>query len=246
MKIPNPYFRSVGTIGDLVLEHMIFEAEYPVLFVCKDKLDKKYICVCCDIRKTQRWIVSPISTVDLVKMLSDKLTLRDAFLTKESENSYLIEWDPQHPDIENVTPVSIFEIPDEDLPTAGEFIEAEEDEYKDIILKLKDVDNEREVMLSGTSIVNDFEYEAIKVQKFFALDDIDTKTITYCDTNNFYAMNTFEITETKPLMKQVLIPSKKYKLIVDRVEKEAPILFNKKGELNFSTKLEDNCYVYAN
>lgn len=136
MKIPNPYFRNVGSIGDLVLEHMIFEAEYPVLFICKDNLDKKYICVCCDIRRTQRWIVSPISNVDLIKMLSDELTLRDAFLTKKSENSYLIEWNPQYPDTETVTPVSVSEIPDKDLPTVGEYIEAEEGEYDNIIALL--------------------------------------------------------------------------------------------------------------
>ena len=35
MKIPKPYFRNIPLIGDLDVDFIIFQADYPVLFTCK-------------------------------------------------------------------------------------------------------------------------------------------------------------------------------------------------------------------
>ena len=135
MKIPKPYFRNIPLIGDLDVDFIIFQADYPVLFTCKDICDNIYLCVCCEVREQQRWIVSPIKSSTIVGMLENKITLYDAFKFGNGKR-YIITWEFESK-VEDVKVVDFSDIDLLDLPVQGEYFEAEEHEFDDYIEKLE-------------------------------------------------------------------------------------------------------------
>jgi len=133
-----PFFRNISNIGDLYLYYIIFEYECPILFVCKNKQEDLYLCVCYDIRDSQRWIVAPIDERSIIDLLTNRLTIRDAFAVYQCKTKrVLVEWKNEYKDYYHSKKVSFEEIPDEYLPTEGEFVEAEEGEYQDFIILLE-------------------------------------------------------------------------------------------------------------
>lgn len=133
MKIPKPYFKDVGEIGDLDMDYIFFEDTYPIFFVCSDKKDKKYICMCCDIVNEQRWIVAPIRQNDIINMLRNRITLRELFIKRKGKR-FIITWDGE---IETNKEVEIEEICSCDLPKVGEFYDGEEEELCDYVNYIK-------------------------------------------------------------------------------------------------------------
>lgn len=117
--------------GALKLDKVLFESFYPILFTCRNAEGDLFLCVCCDDNKLMRkWLITKVKPTTVIELLSNKTTMRDAFLkdngTKFSiildnaSRKYSIEidnnddWNPE---------MSI------DLPTPGEYIDAEEDEF---------------------------------------------------------------------------------------------------------------------
>lgn len=79
MRIPEPYFCDALQYGNLSMEEILIEDTYPVLFVLKNEDRQRFICVCCDIRDEQRWILNPISIDNLIAFLDNKKTARQLF-----------------------------------------------------------------------------------------------------------------------------------------------------------------------
>lgn len=135
MKSNNIYFNNVIGIGNLKIDNIIFDYEYPVLFTCLDNSNKLYLCVCCEIREEQRWIVTKVDENILIKLLSDEITIWDAFNNRYDDN-YIIRYFGEGKE-EKSEKVKFKDIDKEDLPTKGEYIEAEEGEFEEYIYKLK-------------------------------------------------------------------------------------------------------------
>jgi hypothetical protein len=134
MSLQKPYFKDIKGVGSLDIEYIIFQADYPVIFTCVDKFNQLYLCVCCDIRKEQRWIISK-TTAEIVKnMLCDKITLYDSFKSPYNKN-YIIKWSYETQE-ENAYEVNFDDIDDLDLPMQDEYIEAMDDEFKEYIDQL--------------------------------------------------------------------------------------------------------------
>ena len=140
MRLKDPYFENITELGDLSISFILFETKYSVLFTLTDTASNLYLCVCCDVRYTQRWIIAPVDKSILRDLLTNKITIRDAFIGYYTDkHRYLVKYKTiaSH-NTERVgeltsKAVSIDEIPEEDLPTVGETMEAEDDEYADVL-----------------------------------------------------------------------------------------------------------------
>lgn len=138
MKKNDVYFKNLDYLGDLNIDYIIFDYEYPVLFTCLDNKNNLYLCVCCDIRNEQRWIITTINEDTLINMLSDKITIRDAFVIEKFDHYLVKYYGPNKP--EECIKVFVSDIPTEDLPMEEEFIEADEgefDQYIEVLRKRK-------------------------------------------------------------------------------------------------------------
>lgn len=114
-------------------ERVFFESYYPILFTCRGNDHSLYLCVCCVAENNyKKWLLAEVAPKTIVKMLKDEITIRDAFLL-DNKNKYTIEvlngeekitsqhvgdWHPE---------TSVF------LPTAGEYIDADQGEFDDDI-----------------------------------------------------------------------------------------------------------------
>lgn len=77
------YFENVPNIGSLRLEETLFSFEgTPILFVCIDKDNIRYFCLCDDIIDEESWIIVQISNETLLKVLNDEITVLNAFKNK--------------------------------------------------------------------------------------------------------------------------------------------------------------------
>lgn len=119
--------------GVLEIDKVFFESYYPILFTCKNDKNDLFLCVCCQADSSiKKWLLTTVSAETILKLLSNEITIRDSFLTKNGNKYSIIfknkkynlevdntkDWDPEK---------SI------DLPTTGEYLDAEGDEYLDEI-----------------------------------------------------------------------------------------------------------------
>lgn len=124
---------QVPMFKKLVLDMILFESKYPVLFTCKNGRDI-YLFSCCLVNaKVIKWIGTKTNYETLIKMLQNELTIREAFL-KVSEEQIVIEYDGK---IVKVNLIKNELVPTELLPTAGEYMDAEEGEYAEEIAEFE-------------------------------------------------------------------------------------------------------------
>ena len=83
------YFENVPEIGDLAIEHIFYEYEEPILFVCMDRSQARYLCSCSKIG--QQWLVGSITAAELVKIIDRRISLSDAF--RDCKPLICIIWD---------------------------------------------------------------------------------------------------------------------------------------------------------
>lgn len=173
MKSRKVYFENVPNIGDLKIDEVFFDFEYvPILFSCIDNNNNLYLCVCAEIRKTQQWVISPISSKLLIEMLQDKITIFQAF-----ELSYNSKIFAEYSKDSGITYKSI-EFQGLDLlllPEKDEYLEDEEsfveyinslnDNYQTISLNYSISDNGGNNEDIDISIKNKCEYYAINDEK---------------------------------------------------------------------------------
>ena len=74
------YFEKVPVLGSLQLEKILFSYEnIPILFICVDKNNIRYLCLCDDLIDEESWIIVPIPTETLLDVLNNKITVLSAF-----------------------------------------------------------------------------------------------------------------------------------------------------------------------
>lgn len=127
------YF-SIPDIGDLRLDRILFADSFPILFTCVDVHNHLYLCLDCVTEPGyKKWLISPVSSNTIIKMLQDEITIRESFSSKGDKYTLIYDikrrkWscitnDKNDWNMEN----SVC------LPIAGEYMEAEDDEYKEDI-----------------------------------------------------------------------------------------------------------------
>ncbi|MBV7271642.1 hypothetical protein JMF89_04060 [Clostridiaceae bacterium UIB06] len=148
MGLPKPYFENIKGVGSLDIEYIIFESEYPVLFTCRDTYNNLYLCLCCDIRNEQRWIISKTNSQVVIDMLSDKITLYDSLRSPYDKN-YVVTWSYVEQK-ETVLECQFSEMDELDLPVKDEYIEAEDGEFEEYIGDLE-LNEDRKFKIITTS-----------------------------------------------------------------------------------------------
>lgn len=126
INISDPYFTDVPGIGDLNFDYCIVEYDVPILFICKDKQGKFYLCDCCEIRSKQEMLIVPIVIEDVLALFEKKITLKKFFKDRQSLGYfgiYKIGWTK-----EKIKKVELF---DEQVLPADEYLYFNEDEYKE-------------------------------------------------------------------------------------------------------------------
>lgn len=120
MYIPNPYFKNVPEIGDLVLDYIFVENDCPILFTCKST-DSLYLCLCRTNIGVQQWVVSEISIHTLANMIHNRISIYDAF-KKDNRKAYIVTWQKGYAK-EGYKILRSSEIKDEDLPDEDVFLD---------------------------------------------------------------------------------------------------------------------------
>ena len=122
-------FRQVAAFSGIVLDKILFESKYPVMFTCKKDNDI-YLFICCMVNADiVEWIGTRIDYDTLIGLLENKITIRDAFLNV-TDKKYLVKYDGLKV---SYTETKAENIPDKLLPSAGEYMDAEEGEYAEEI-----------------------------------------------------------------------------------------------------------------
>ncbi len=133
MKI-DEIFGKNPALDSLKLDTVLFGDRYPVLFTCTNA-DEVYMFICCEVNaKTVRWIGTRTSYDTLIGMLSDRITIRDAFLSV-AEEKMVVSYDGREV-VCDFVPVG--EMEDRFLPTVGEFMNADEGEFSEEITAFRE------------------------------------------------------------------------------------------------------------
>lgn len=125
----NLFFKSLN----LYIDEVFVEEKYPILFTCRNKSDSLFICVCYEIREKLQFIVSKNTKENIIDMLKNKITLREVF-DSPFDKVFLV--DCYKSNFEFTTKVKYKDIDSDLLPIEGTYLESEEGEFKDYILKL--------------------------------------------------------------------------------------------------------------
>ena len=128
-------FRNVSECCSMELDQILVEGKYPILFTCTDQNDV-YLFDCYSFDNTgMRWLGTKTDYSTLIDLLENKITIRDSFLAVSSVK-IVIEFDGKNARCHRI-PQS--QIPDSILPTAGEYMDAEDEEFDEEI----DIFNDR-------------------------------------------------------------------------------------------------------
>ena len=128
MKIPEPYFQNVPKYGNLSVEQVLVEYVYPLLSVLKDSAGSRFICMCFDTRGTQQWLIAPISPSNLIKLLTNRLTLKDSFV--KDTDTVVYAFRNYETKTDSFLPMAPEKVPQEYLPEDSEYLDAEPDEWE--------------------------------------------------------------------------------------------------------------------
>lgn len=120
--------------NELFIDMILAESIRPILFVCKDTRDHRYLCSChCANEEKCEWLVAPVDRETIVKLLTDQITIRDAFTLNNTQILVVTKKKYEPPYIQELPIEKVNEI----LPTAGYYMEAEEGEFVEEIAQLQ-------------------------------------------------------------------------------------------------------------
>lgn len=126
--------REIPKFREMTVDTVLFESTYPVLFTCKNNHDI-YMMIC-HTANSQKigWIGTKTTYENLIDLLENRITIRDSFLAV-TDRKIIIE--KCRDAAIRCVHVRGEEIPNDILPTAGEYMDAEEGEYEEEIAKFK-------------------------------------------------------------------------------------------------------------
>ena len=126
-------FTKIPSFERIILDTILFESKYPVLFTCKND-DDIYLFICHFLNSEKiEWIGTRTTYDNLINLLENRITIREAFLNV-TDNKILIEYDGEKVKYEWK---KSNEISDNILPTIGEYMDAEGGEFREEIIEFK-------------------------------------------------------------------------------------------------------------
>lgn len=175
-------FINTEKTGSIYIDRILFEASYPVLFTCKNKNGEYFVVVCCQHNSEGiKWLVRKNTATNIIKMLRDEITIRDALLKGTSDKISVSYKDGKYS----------IEIDNEDwnekssyLPKKDSYIDAEpgefdediqyfiqsdvlpytlNDEYKNIMSKTEIIEGNTKISFATENTDEDVEFGEIVV-----------------------------------------------------------------------------------
>ena len=78
------YFKKLNKIGDLYLVGVLFEFDsVPIVFICKSKNNKYYICNLNNDYKKLEWLLCEVDYIDIYNLLSNMSDILSVYLSKK-------------------------------------------------------------------------------------------------------------------------------------------------------------------
>ena len=77
------FFFNIPQHGDLHLDKILFSFEnVPMIFVCRNNKNEYFLCQCVDVITGISWMITPVSTKLLIRMIKDEISMLTAFRRK--------------------------------------------------------------------------------------------------------------------------------------------------------------------
>lgn len=112
---------KIKEIGQLYLEKVIVSFDIPVLFVCNDFENRKYLCLNVD-EETGCTVIAETDNVTLISMLKNKVTMESVFRNSSENKLIIAEYDYEKNEIvSNVLDAK--KVDGNILPKKGAFLE---------------------------------------------------------------------------------------------------------------------------
>jgi len=188
-------FVKINKDVQLYIDKIIFESYFPIIFTCKDDKNNIYMCVCCqNNEKGIKWLVGKTDSKSIVKVLEDKITIREVLLYN-SEERISIEYINGDYNVEynnsDWKENSIY------LPKKDSYIYADEGEFDEEIKYFQSLDlicyDENEYV--GVSDIQELFEMDLLYEKFTNTIEVSGKlSVKTADLNNKY-------TDSKPIRK---------------------------------------------
>lgn len=173
MYIPNPYFKNIPQIGNLVLDYVFVEDGYPILFTCVAE-NKIFLCLCRTLTPEQKWILSEIKFLDLEKLIKNELSIKDAFKSYIHGKSCIVKWNKNFSS-ETYEVIPTAYLRDNELPSSDIFLEDD-----DAVIYLDQVRNRIQ-----TSIENSIQVE-LEPNRYVITDLVSFVGVQFSKEDNYY------------------------------------------------------------
>ncbi len=158
---------KIKGLGQLYLENILLSFDVPILFVCTDFENRRYLCLNID-DDTPQAVIAEIDVKALIGMLKDEITMEMAFRDSVNGKIVIATYDSSSKQIS--TSVVNSQIISEDfLPEKGAFFELKNKKITDYIefLSKQIISVEPELIFEKKGIV----IKAIKYQAYFSLPE---------------------------------------------------------------------------
>lgn len=139
MAVPSPYFANVPGYGDLELEEILVDYDYPLLSVLISPSGQRFICSCYDVvgvkeNVKQYWTVATVSNSDLIRLLHNQLSIHDVFVI--SDVKIIVSWGYRDK-MDNYQFVDSFS--EEVLLDTSDYLDSDTDEWDEYVEQLERV-----------------------------------------------------------------------------------------------------------
>ena len=112
------FFKNIDGIGNMYLEKTFLKFEEEnVLFICRDEMGNRYLCVCYEMRYALKWVLCRVSDEMIDQMLKKQTTVRECF-EKTEEPLLLITYAEESGEVSEhkvLSEVDMSILPDEDF-----------------------------------------------------------------------------------------------------------------------------------
>ena len=137
-KINSCIFPESSVLPELFLLETIVETTVPILFLCHDKKWQLYIVSRCYANAEKIiWFVQQTNKRDIINLLTNTITIREIFTTQNTIN--VISHKANNECLTQKVP--LIQLESTLLPTPGQFLDAENEEFSELVSVLKNMSN---------------------------------------------------------------------------------------------------------
>lgn len=204
----NIYFKDIPDIDTLYIEHVFVEFEQePILFMCSDKEDTLYLCLCSELRSEQKWLISKCSVETLKGLIDEKLDVMTAMCLQK--NLYVVERELSGTETSYCIETRLVDMLD--LPEEGVYLRCNKEKAnnylwsKQLLILSKSISNLKPIM---DSITKNY---SVAFNESFQIASRNVEIYADAISKNF-------LKQMEIFAKEAMIIKNEYNLIMNKVE----------------------------